>query len=125
MSDDESDREQCEGPRHFKILKLNWRSTELRHFLRLLDLLYLYVKFKANGRYQNGNWVRTRLPSNKSENRTAEVSEAVAGLPRNFYDTNWYENLNPRLRRILGATSSVDLTIPDVYKRYDNSQSSF
>lgn len=80
---------------------------------------------KAIGQPQNGNWVRTRLPSNKSENRTAEISEAVAGLPRNFYDTDWYENLNPRLQWILGTTSSVDLTIPDVYKWYDNSQSSF
>ena len=94
-SEDEKDpRDLIRIPPRYVIRKLEWRSAELMRFLRTLDLLHLSTRFTSKGRPTQGNWPRHRV-----EGRVVDdTSPVIKGLPLNFYDPDWFLDLDPEQR---------------------------
>lgn len=95
FSEDESDHRASTsrlGDRQYLRVRPAWRAIELGEWLVIIDRAYLSTRFKDPKRASRGNWVRTRLNSNKVD----ETCRAVPGLPRNWYDPGWLLKLSPR-----------------------------
>ena len=110
ISGDETDRGK-EGigmiPPRYKIGRVSWRSQELTHVMRSLDLLHLHSRFTPAGRITSGNWPRYRVES------TLEVdSSPVCGLPRNCYDPIWLADQDEDALDMLDVGPAIDLTVP-------------
>ena len=92
MSGDESDHGFGEkgGHRNYAIIDEDWRAPAIRPWLRTIDLLKIAMKFRADGTPAPGNWPRTRKPLGRSIH-----GRAAAGLPRDFYSSNWLAAQTP------------------------------
>ncbi len=97
MSGDESDTE-WKGPKdqlpHF-VSVLSWRNPEVVGFFRVLDALYFSTHFKDN-KWSPGRFPHTRVPSLRVKH-----SDAVPGLPVNFYNPTWLAQLSDIEKRKL------------------------
>jgi hypothetical protein len=105
MSDDETDAE-WEGPKdqspHFVSI-LKWRNPEVVDFFRILDGLYFSTRFKDN-KWSPGRFPHTRVPSLR-----VKYSDAVPGLPENFYNPVWLAQLSDIERRKLRIKEKINL----------------
>ncbi|EKM74859.1 hypothetical protein AGABI1DRAFT_47339 [Agaricus bisporus var. burnettii JB137-S8] len=64
---------------------------------------------------KQGNWPTIRTQINPP--RVDETSRAVKQLPRNFYDDQWYNNLNDLERSHIDAQPEVSLAFnPELMK---------
>ncbi|KAI0041154.1 hypothetical protein FA95DRAFT_1565655 [Auriscalpium vulgare] len=114
MSGDESDHQggRRGGHRGYGIVDDVWRSEDVRPFVRILDLLYLELKFKADGGVARGNWPRFRTPTGRTKPGTP-----VIGLPQNIYARDWLATLSPQRKDELAMEGSISLEIPEHLKR--------
>jgi hypothetical protein len=107
MSGDESDRGSgSSSTRKYFVVRPVWRSKKLSQWLRVMDLVHLDRRFAADGRITPGNWVRSRLPSNRVDHAAVPIPK----LPSNFYDTTWLNSLPTKDKRRLKMQPAVDLT---------------
>ncbi|KAH7905481.1 hypothetical protein BJ138DRAFT_986310, partial [Hygrophoropsis aurantiaca] len=108
MSGDEE--EPGDGPpKIFKIIDSQWKSQELRGFLRKLDEIYRaeWQNPHDGRRAISGNGPRVRISSEFSE-----PGKAPKGLPRNCYDPQFLANLRPWQKRKLNVLDhDYDFTI--------------
>lgn len=119
-SEDESEHYSSDDDRRrtYWIIPLEWRSKELIELLRVLDDLHLISRLKDAGKQMQGNLPRYRKlrPSARGDPK----ARAVVGLPRNFYDAEWLNNLSDWERRKLRIRDDVhiNLSIPSEAKEY-------
>jgi hypothetical protein len=111
MSGDETDHVQ--GQVRYAVTRLPWRSTNIRNWLKTLDLVHLSSRFSTTGRAKRGAFPHRRTLSNRMEQDAAPVP----GLPRNFYNPIWLGTLDKHELRALDVQDEVDLTLsPAVLK---------
>ncbi|KAI9437097.1 hypothetical protein BJY52DRAFT_1130163 [Lactarius psammicola] len=111
MSGDESDH--SGGHRRYVVCKLNWRSDEVTHVLRVLDALVLVSHWTSDGRPRPGKFPHVRIDSDRVENRNA-----VRNLPRNFYRPQWLRTLDKYELRELNMRKPVELLLPSGLSQY-------
>lgn len=100
MSSDDTDKEE----NVYLVKRLEWRSKSMIYYLRTVDADYNLYNGYGNIRAGNRPRPRKRHPQPNFSNR-----KAVPGLPRNFYDDNWYGTLTETQKIILGAKPAIDL----------------
>lgn len=110
MSDDEPDPRSTtartkESGKYF-VIRPAWRSLEVTNWLRVMDRIYLYHRFAADGRATRGKWTQNRVQSNKVD----RAGQAIKGLPANFYDKDWLASLSPKKKRRLNIKGAINLT---------------
>ena len=113
MSDDEAEEHQGGTDRPtYHIFKDQWRNDGLRKFLRVLDYLRLDMRYNEFGRQiSSGSFMRNREPSDNMKS-----SEAVIGLPRNFYKDEYLIGLEDDELEILNIKPEIELVLPDSLK---------
>jgi len=87
-SGDESAHEA--GENQYAITKMEWRSPMLRNLFKILDRLYLSTRFNTDNRATRGAFPHIRIPSERLDHRAPPV-----GLPKNFYNANYLQDLEP------------------------------
>lgn len=102
MSGDESGGDEC------SILKMSWRSQEVRLFLRNLDIVYLSSRY-FNGKPTPGQWSNYRVEGARKD----YLTRAPTGLPSNFYDARWLSEAGEDGRRMLKMKPPVPLVMTD------------
>lgn len=80
MSSDESDHETGQGQATYFIKKVPWRAALLHTWLRELDSLHLWVRYKLARSASAGSWPHFRV-----DGRKESVRNPVIGLPQNCY----------------------------------------
>ncbi|KAH9922192.1 uncharacterized protein B0H18DRAFT_1018437 [Fomitopsis serialis] len=80
MSSDESDHAAGRGEPTYFIRKKSWRSPALVAWLRTLDALHLFLRYKGAHLASQGGWPHYRLESDIESSKPA-----VTGLPIGFY----------------------------------------
>jgi hypothetical protein len=107
MSSDESDYEGGGSKSKTRVRSVPWRSRGITALMRGID--DNVATTNAAGGQKAGNpglkRVRERLPK-------ASRRKAKRGLPRNYYDAEWYQQLSAQERLELGALAEA--TFPDV-----------
>lgn len=109
VSSDESDYTNAARP-VFKRVSPAWRSTAFQNFLWHLDGIALARKMKP------ANWKQGRGP--RFRPRTSKVNHAAEpplGLPKNCYDSEWWNSMRPFQQRLINAQIDHDFTLPDQY----------
>ena len=107
MSGDEVEKDSSSSStKKYFIVRPVWRSQRLFQWLRVMDLVHLDKRFAADGRITPGNWVRSRLPSNRVDHTAIPVPR----LPINFYDEAWLNSLCAKDKRRLKMQPAIDLT---------------
>jgi hypothetical protein len=106
MSSDESDNDETTGRKVYRAKKTAWRSKDVTSLLRTVDRDYNTTNGYGNTRA--GNPPRHRVIRGGRESKR----EAPPGLPSNFYDRDWYENLTNREKNELAAQKTIE--IPDI-----------
>ena len=89
--------------------KLNWRSDEVRGFLRRLDSLALIKHWAKRGggfRARPGTFPRARTDSNNIKHR-----DPVPGLPKNIYQSNYLDTLTEKDYQGLEVGPAVSLNL--------------
>ena len=89
MSSDESDYET--GEVQYYVYRKPWRAEIVTTFLRVLDKLHFYRRFKAAPSSFRGSPPRTRIFTNL----ISTTQNFVANLPINAYEVKWFRTLSP------------------------------
>lgn len=105
-------------PYCYVITNLGWRAREVRPWMQVLDDLHLLTRFHPGQRRTAGNLPHDRLVSGQRDERG--FSAPVKGLPRNFYDAEWLEDLDEHQKRDLQLKPAVDMTFPKRIIEYIN-----
>ncbi|KAH6903635.1 hypothetical protein BKA70DRAFT_1227571 [Coprinopsis sp. MPI-PUGE-AT-0042] len=99
MSSDESEYDEYEKKAaHTNIRSLPWRAEGIEELMKIIDRDA--VNSTAGGFQRGGNPGLTRV------RKLAPVASrrlAMRGLPRNYYDEDWLNQLPPRQKKALGA----------------------
>jgi hypothetical protein len=106
MSSDESDEDEVSGGRVYNARKKTWRDAGITRLLRLVDRDH--NKTNCYGNTRAGNPPRRRLVRGGRDSKR----EAPPGLPVNFYDRHWYDQLTNREKKELGVVEEMD--IPEI-----------
>ncbi|KAL0573309.1 SUN domain-containing protein 3 [Marasmius crinis-equi] len=119
MSGEETDRERSKGkgPSACKsciALCQRWRAPGLTPLMQDLDALHIASRYLGNGKYSRGQFPTIRLrTSNKPD---LEYEDAPIGLPENWYDRAFLDEL-PGRREALKMKPPVSLRLPDAVLR--------
>jgi len=97
MSTDESEHEAGRGEPTYFVLNKTWRAKRVTTFFRLLDSLYLHMRYSHQWTRSQGAWPRFRAVSLRDS-----VSAPASGLPRNCYEDSWFRTKNNFQLRDLG-----------------------
>jgi hypothetical protein len=97
MSTDESEHEAAKGDPTYFVLSKTWRANRATIFFRLLDSLYLHMRYSHEWTRSQGTWPRFRSVSLRDS-----VSVPTPGLPRNCYEDGWFRTKNDFQLRDLG-----------------------
>ncbi|KAH9840938.1 uncharacterized protein C8Q71DRAFT_701912 [Rhodofomes roseus] len=109
MSSDESDHEAGRGEATYIIPAKQWRSPELQTWLRTLDSLHLFVRYRGGFKASQGGWPHFRVSS-----RNVSSAPAVTGLPVNCYAPSILKEYDSFKMKWLSPISKViDLTHSD------------
>ncbi|KDQ25087.1 hypothetical protein PLEOSDRAFT_1086035 [Pleurotus ostreatus PC15] len=102
MSSDESDTD--DFPNSFNVSYMPWRSFDVNQLLTWLDK-------SKNRKNIYGNVVSGARPvkRNRPDDATSSRRPAKFGLPRNFYNDHWYNQLTPSEQRQLSVLPAVVL----------------
>lgn len=105
-SDDSGDETRDEKRWPATVHRMDWRSRELQDILVFIDSHR--GKRTALGGYTPGNQPhhRKRFNGARSSKRLA-----IAGLPRNFYDSAWLDLLDETDLKLLGCGPAVELPV--------------
>lgn len=90
MSSDESSHEDGHGEPTYIVVKRNWRSHELNEFLRVIDCLHLWGRYRGKWEASSGGWPHFRSTSLD----TQSARPAVSKLSINCYGPNWLAGQN-------------------------------
>jgi hypothetical protein len=99
--------------RRYKILKVQWRSMEVAKWLRTMDLIYGGTKINEDGTATRGNEFRKRYPSDEMQ-----IGRPIMGLPRNFYDARWLQELSPEQLVVLDVQPEIDINFTIDERKY-------
>ncbi|KAF8950169.1 hypothetical protein BDZ97DRAFT_1771677 [Flammula alnicola] len=103
MSSDESELE-ADGRKVYFVKRMGWRRRALTGRMTMIDRDRNVTTAYNNTRA--GNPPRLR----KQRNNPAETTRnALPGLPLNFYDQDWYNQLTDRQTKEIGAAPAVEL----------------
>lgn len=95
--------DEMEDETHVVRLK-EWRSATVTGLLQYVDRNR--KKINASGSRVAGVRAYLRI---RNSHGPLSPREAVAGLPRNFYNDAWYDSLSQIQQRQLGATDVMEL----------------
>lgn len=113
MSDDEEDYD-GENKR-LVVLGMPWRSAQAEEWMLRLDHVHMSTRWGPKGTPKRGRLPRWRVRGSK---RMERGSEHPRGLPKNFYDSLWMNELTEEDRRALKTTEPVDLSLSDELMKY-------
>ena len=113
LSEDESDHENGTilGQRRYAIVLEEWRSDELKTWLRMIDLLACGERWDGRNIARPGNSRRLRVVSSRSTRSEGRV--AVSGLPENCYNPSWLKTLKGYQRKQLNVAPAIDMTFEE------------
>lgn len=114
MSDDEEDYDR-QGKEHLIALGMPWRSAEAEEWMVRLDHVHMSTRWNAKGTPKRGNLPRWRV---RGSTRMEIHCEPPRGLPENFYDARWLNELMEVDREALEATERVELGLSDRIMEY-------
>ncbi|KAJ3563555.1 hypothetical protein NP233_g8866 [Leucocoprinus birnbaumii] len=108
-SGDEAESDPETHATRYVIKTPKWRNSLVTPWFRAWDALSISFRYGSDGKLLGpGQFPRIRIsPSDEIEDRDAK---APPGLPRNFYDDDWYQSLDATGRRKLNAQPRIDLT---------------
>ncbi|EIW77572.1 hypothetical protein CONPUDRAFT_75426 [Coniophora puteana RWD-64-598 SS2] len=112
MSEDELDG--TSSPPRYVITNPIWRSEQVTHWLRTLDLAYLSTRFNENGRAGKGAFPHLRVPST----RVASESTAPKGLPKNWYAESYLQTLTSGEQKALEMYEPILLPLSKAVLSY-------
>jgi hypothetical protein len=114
VSGDESDH--ANGQKILLITDLSWRSKDPKviTFFRTFDHIHLSDRFNSTGRAGRGQFPHPRVPSRRKERH----SNPVPGLPENFYDADFLDDLDHFERKALKIQPAIDLTFTPEVQRF-------
>lgn len=101
------------GEARYEITNLRWRNTAIREWFHALDALHMSTRFQVNGRPLPGALPHYRVNSDRVE----EDAPPVVGLPRNFYDEEWLEDLDEIELEQLDVQPPMDITFSPAIQR--------
>ncbi len=96
------------------VKKLPWRSVELTHVLRALDLWHLSRRFSKKGKPTKGALPHVRTVKDKQIDHDAMP---VSGLPRNFYCSSWLALQDNAYITELDIRPPIPLEIPNAIQK--------
>lgn len=112
MSGDESDHRR--GERRYIVKTLEWRNPAISSWLLTFDALHLSTRFNTTNTSKRGNFPVHRI---RNTNRPAVASEAVPGLPSNFYNKRWLETLDQFEHMALSMKPPINLSFSPYIQR--------
>ena len=80
--------------------------------MQVFDDLHLSMRFHPGRHRTVGNLPHTRVLQLSDQREERGFSAPVKGLPENFYDPDWLEDLDEHQKRNLDLQPGVDLTFP-------------
>ena len=98
-SSDESETD-TSGQKQYFVKNMSWRSKEVTHLLRIVD---------DNRNTSNGVGGRRSRKRTVRRPGSATARNAPSGLPLNFYDRAWYNDLSESDKRALNVQRKVEL----------------
>jgi hypothetical protein len=113
ISGDETDHRN--GQPRYAITTLPWRSPDIRQWMQTLDDIRFSARINGGNRIRGGNFPRPRVfLSNRKERH---LDSPAKGLPRNFYNNDWFASLDKYDQEALHCKPAEDLTFtPEVLK---------
>ncbi|PSR80946.1 hypothetical protein PHLCEN_2v6581 [Hermanssonia centrifuga] len=102
------------GGLEYVVKKLPWRSVELTHVLRALDLWHLSRRFSKKGKPTKGALPHVRTVKDKQIDHDAMP---VSGLPRNFYCSSWLALQDNAYITELDIRPPIPLEIPNAIQK--------
>lgn len=97
------------GERTYRILNMRWRSSDLKSLVRLCDPLHMRTRYNDAGEPLPGNFPHFRMPSIKE----STTCSAPRGLPVNYYNPSYLEELDDEELEELGAVAAVPIVISE------------
>ena len=112
MSSDESETD-TSGQKEYVVKTMPWRSKEVTDLLRIVD----DERNTSNG---FGDRRPGNAPRKRAVRRPCSVTarNAPSGLPVNFYDPAWYNDLSKSDKTALNVQSMVELPTIDQVRGY-------
>lgn len=105
MSGDETDTPLGANPKIVRQVALPWISPTITGLLHAVES-YAPATYKENMSIPVGNASLPRLVEAK---RTSKNTVAIAWLPRNWYDDNWYKVNSSSARALLGVHKDFEV----------------
>ncbi|KAG1858604.1 hypothetical protein C8R48DRAFT_674190 [Suillus tomentosus] len=111
MSGDETDTPLGANPKIVRRVALPWISPAITGLLHAVES-YAPATYEENMSIPVGNASLPRLVEAK---RTSQNSVAIARLPRNWYDDDWYKVNSSSARALLGVRKDFEVPFLNVY----------
>ncbi|KAF6741268.1 hypothetical protein DFP72DRAFT_862774 [Ephemerocybe angulata] len=112
------EREEGDGS-NLVITTLPWRAKEVRRFMQDLDNIDLALRFRYSYKSIAGNFPLPRSMPRHPKTVIERLNlRPPAGLPSNFYSTEWLGSLTKSEVDALGMTEAIELKIPQDLKAY-------
>ncbi|KAG2744787.1 hypothetical protein P692DRAFT_20670034, partial [Suillus brevipes Sb2] len=105
MSGDETETPLGANPKKVRRVALPWISPEITGLLHAVES-YAPAIYEENMSVPIGN---ASLPRLMEAKRTSQNSIAIAGLPRNWYDGNWYKVNSSSAKALLGVRKDFEI----------------
>ena len=96
----------------YVITNLPWRASEARPWMQVFDDLHITARFRPGRCRTVGHLPHTRVLQSSDQREERGFSAPIKGLPKNFYDPDWLENLDEHQKHNLNMQPAVDLTFP-------------
>lgn len=111
MSDDGSEVDEPTGQKFVRVLRRPWINKAIPELMHAVDTYEQAFLDELGYEHQGNTSFKRREPSNSDDKRPYMV-----GLPRNFYDGDWYRNLDEIDKAIIDASDTV-VAIPTLVRR--------
>jgi hypothetical protein len=105
MSGDETETPLGVNPKKLRRVALPWISPEITGLLHAVES-YAPATYEENMSVPIGN---ASLPRLMEAKRTSQNSIAIARLPRNWYDGNWYKVNSSSAKPLLGVRKDFEI----------------
>lgn len=105
MSGDETETPLGANPKKVRRVALPWISPEITGLLHAVES-YAPAIYEENMSVPVGN---ASLPRLMEAKRTSQNSIAIARLPRNWYDGNWYKVNSSSAKALLGVRKDFEI----------------
>lgn len=102
MSEDESEVDEESGRKYVRILRRPWLNRAIPKLMHAVDTYDECLLDELAHQHQGNTSFKRVEPSVHDDKRPFMV-----GLPRNFYDKDWYKNLDDIDKEIVGANEKT------------------